>query len=407
MVPRGRARMTSRLGWRRDREVVVVDDGQWLVERRAALDRAEALWLERLARFDREGRWAADGQLSCVGWLVWRTNMGRSTAFDKLRVARELERRPLVAEAFREGRLSYSAVRAVTRLERPDPGVDQALVALAESGRASIVDVERVVRCYQLYADQDRPPPDEAERGRDVKIVRDHSGRAQIVVTLGEVELEEFAAALQAFVDLRDRPGPVDESSRGDSSAAATEPASWAEKKADGFMDLVRTALAHADGGQAAGDDRYLVHLVSRPGFAPMTTLDGRPVHPAQAATVACDAASVAHTIDVEGEPLHLGRKTRDWSTAQRRAIAVRDGGHCRFVGCHHSHWDIHHIRTWQDGGPTDIDNGCGQCARHHRMLHHGYRVEGDPNGQLRFYRPDGTYLGSTYPATAPYFAGV
>jgi hypothetical protein len=31
-------------------------------------------------------------------------------------------------------------------------------------------------------------------------------------------------------------------------------------------------------------------------------------------------------------------------------------------------------------------------------MLHHGYRLEGDPNRQLRLYRPDGTYLGATYP---------
>jgi hypothetical protein len=138
-----------------------------------------------------------------------------------------------------------------------------------------------------------------------------------------------------------------------------------------------------------------------------MTTLDGRPVHPASAARVACDAATVAHTINDQGEPLHLGRKTREWSTAQRRAIAVRDGGRCRFVGCHYTHVDIHHIRPWQDNGPTDIDNGCNQCPCHHRMLHHGYRLEGDPNGQLRFYRPDGTYLGSTYPVTARQPAGV
>ncbi len=94
-----------------------------------------------------------------------------------------------------------------------------------------------------------------------------------------------------------------------------------------------------------------------------------------------------------------LGRKTREWNTAQRRAISVRDGGHCRFVGCQFSHYDIHHIQPWEDDGPTDIDNGCCQCRRHHRMLHHQYRTQGDPNGELRFYRPDGTYIGSTYPA--------
>jgi Domain of unknown function (DUF222) len=379
----------------------VSDDGRWLVERRWMLDRGEAVWLERLARFDRDGLWAADGQLSCASWLVWQTNMGRSTAFDKLRVAHQLQRRPVVAEAFRRGRLSYSAARAVTRLDRPDPGVDEALVALAESP-ASITDVERVVRAYHLYADQDRPPPDEADRSRDVRIVADGHGGGQIVVTVNEVELEEFRATLQAFMDLRYRPQPGEESSPEDGQGveAPPEQAGRAAIRADAFMDLVRTALAHADGGQAAGDDRYLVHLVTRTGSPGMTTIDGRPLHPDQAATVACDTATATHTTSPGGEPLHLGRKTREWSTAQRRAIAVRDGGHCRFVGCQHAHWDIHHIRPWHHGGPTDIDNGCTQCPRHHRLLHHGYRLEGDPNHQLRFYRPDGTYLGATYPAT-------
>jgi hypothetical protein len=69
-------------------------------------------------------------------------------------------------------------------------------------------------------------------------------------------------------------------------------------------------------------------------------------------------------------------------------------------VGCQFSHFDIHHLHFWEHGGSTDIDNGGCQCSRH-RMLHHGYRVEGNPNGELRFYRPDGTYLGSSHPALA------
>jgi hypothetical protein len=99
-------------------------------------------------------------------------------------------------------------------------------------------------------------------------------------------------------------------------------------------MDLVRTALHHADRGQAAGDDRYLVHLVTR--------------------------------TDTPGNDHH-----------RRPTPAPRPG---RRGGLRH---------------------------RHHRLLHHGYRLEGDPNHQLRFYRPDGTYLGATYPATTPQPAGV
>ena len=91
----------------------------------------------------------------------------------------QLARRPVLAEAFREGRVSYSAVRAITRIDGPDPAVDEALVALAGSGEASIVDVERAVRAYRLYADQDRPPPDDTDRVRDVKIHRGDDGPAR------------------------------------------------------------------------------------------------------------------------------------------------------------------------------------------------------------------------------------
>jgi HNH endonuclease len=79
----------------------------------------------------------------------------------------------------------------------------------------------------------------------------------------------------------------------------------------------------------------------------------------------------------------------------------VPDGGQCRFVGCAFQHCDLHHLQPWENGGNTDIDNGFSACPRHHRMLHHGYRVEGDPNHELRCYRPDGSYLGSTHPAQA------
>jgi hypothetical protein len=381
-----------------------VDVGQWLIEHRAEMDRAEARWLQQLAQFDRDGLWALDGQLSCAAWLVWRTNMARSTAFEKLRVAHELARRPIVAEAFRQGRLSYSAVRAMTRLDRRDPDVDEALVELAQSGQASIVDLERVVRSYGLYADQERPPTEEADRTRDLKICRGGDGTGQIVVTLGDLELEEFAAAFQAFLDLRYRPAPVDESSAGDGPGqeALIDQSGRSAQKATAFMDLVRTALEHADEGHAVGDDRYMVHVVTRDGGRSLTRLDGAPLHRADSAMIECDSSTVVPTVTAAGEPLHLGRKTRQWSAAQRRAITVRDGAQCRSVGCHHQHCDIHHLHPWETGGNTDIDNGFSGCPRHHRMLHRGYYAEGNPNAQLRFYRPDGTYLGSTRP-TGPF----
>lgn len=382
-----------------------MDLGAWLVDERSAMDRVEGRWLQRLAEFDSDGLWAADGQLSCVNWLVWRAGMARSTAFEKLRVAHELRRRPIVADALARGDLSYSTARALTRMDRPDPEVDQAIVAAVTDGRLGVSDVELLVRSFRLYGDQERPPDEERLASRDVRIVRGDDGTGRVVVTLAETELEEFAATLQAFLDLRYR--PVHESSAEDPehAEAPLEQASPAGHRAEAFMDMVHTAIEHADGGRAKGDDRYMVHLVRTQ--QTVTHIDGRPVHPGDAAMIACDCSTVTHTVDPDGEPLRLGRRSREWSTAQRRAVAVRDGGHCRFVGCRNRIYDLHHIQPWQSGGPTDIDNVCCQCRRHHRMIHHGYTAEGDPNHELRFYRPDGTYIGSTHPAAARLLVGV
>ena len=314
----------------------MVDVGQWLIEQRADMDRAEAVWLQQLAEFDRDGWWALDGQLSCVAWLVWRTNMARSTAFEKLRVAHELQRRPIVAEAFRQGRLSYSAVRALTRLDRPDPDVDEALVELAQSGQASILDLERVVRSYGLYADQERPP---ARRSRSGPGRQDPPGRRWHRPDNRHTGRPRGRGVRRRPPSL---PGPALPASgcgrvfsrRHPRREAPIDQPSRAAQKANAFMDLVRTALEHADGGRAAGDDRYLVHVVTRDGGRSISQLDGTPLHPADAALIKCDTSTVTHTVTDDGEPLHLGRKTREWSTTQRRAITVRDAGQCRFVGC-------------------------------------------------------------------------
>jgi hypothetical protein len=172
----------------------------------------------------------------------------------------------------------------------------------------------------------------------------------------------------------------------------------WQASRANALVDLARVALAHADGGNAAGDDRYMLHLVARDGQ--LTTIDGTPVDPATAAAITCDASYVAHTVDDHGEPLHLGRKTKVWSTAQRRAVLVRDGGRCRFPGCDHRLVDIHHRIPWDDGGPTDIDNALTVCRPHHRLLHHGgFTTTPGHDGTVHFHRPDGTELATTTPA--------
>ena len=60
--------------------------------------------------------------------------------------------------------------------------------------------------------------------------------------------------------------------------------------------------------------------------------------------------------------------------------------------GCERARWvHAHHLVHWANGGPTDLDNLATLCGYHHRLVHDGgWRIEGSPNGDLIFIRPDG-----------------
>jgi hypothetical protein len=76
-----------------------------------------AHWLAYVAEFDRRGAARARGFSSTAQWLAFECDMEGRTARDHVRVARRLDELPRVEEAFGLGRLSYSQVRALSRIE--------------------------------------------------------------------------------------------------------------------------------------------------------------------------------------------------------------------------------------------------------------------------------------------------
>ena len=361
----------------------VQSDAHWLADRRRRLDSGEAEWLEVLARFDCAGGWATDGQLCCVDWLMWRAGLGRATAFEKLRVAHELRRRPVLAAALAAGRASYSAIRAMVRAEGACTDVDEAFVAVAEAG--TVADVERAVAAYLLYASQERRPS-ELERRRELRMKPIGDGLVKVEAIITDVEAAELEAALSSSMA-----EAVDESTRVDSSTGSPEPRDWPVMRVDALMDLARGGLG---AGHAVGADRYMVHVVVRHPHAGL--LGGDALDSDTRARIACDCTTVTHHLDALGAPLALGRRQRAWSAAQRRAVTVRDGGHCRWPGCRRRHVDIHHLRPWEAGGATDVANGICLCPRHHHRLHDGFSATGDANGTLTFHRRDASPLGAS-----------
>jgi hypothetical protein len=80
----------------------------------------EARLLLLLGEFDERRGWAVSGVLSCAHWVMWRFGMGQKTASERVRVARALRELPLTRAAFTSGQVSYSRVRALTRIATAD-----------------------------------------------------------------------------------------------------------------------------------------------------------------------------------------------------------------------------------------------------------------------------------------------
>lgn len=92
---------------------------------------------------------------------------------------------------------------------------------------------------------------------------------------------------------------------------------------------------------------------------------------------MACDASVVHWHETAEGDPLHIGRKTRTIPLAIRRALKRRDGG-CRFPGCSCSRFvDAHHIQHWADGGETSIPLWYGDRMDHQMAVQAVLQCEG------------------------------
>jgi len=89
--------------------------GDEIAELSAHIEVAIARLLDLLGEFDARGGWA-NGFKSCAEWLSWRVGLDLSAAYERVRVARALPKLQLIRTAFARGEISFSKVRALTRV---------------------------------------------------------------------------------------------------------------------------------------------------------------------------------------------------------------------------------------------------------------------------------------------------
>jgi hypothetical protein len=117
-----------------------------ITELAAHIDAAIFRLLELVREYDECEGWGGKGLISCAHWLNWKCGIDMGTAREKVRVAHALKVLPQISQAFRHGQVSYSKVRAMTRVATAKN--EEYLLMIAQHGTA--VHVERLVHNYRM-----------------------------------------------------------------------------------------------------------------------------------------------------------------------------------------------------------------------------------------------------------------
>jgi hypothetical protein len=337
-----------------------------------------------------------DGLKTMRSWLRGHARLSPAAAAQIIRTGRVLEQLPAMAAGCADGKITAEQVAVVAPVVTPEnlvaaaeEGVDLAEVDRVLADTAATrqhVHLGRVVHHYLACLDPDGAEPDPSE-GRSLTLAKHSDGTLSIRGELDAVGGEKVQAMLESFVQ-SDRP-------KGDLRSRAQQLGDALVQAADvalatGSLPILRTVKPHV---VVMIDLDDLADPATGPGAA--STGFGATISAARARWLACDGSVSRVVMGPDGQVLDYGRTRRIVPPPLRRAVEVQDR-HCVFAACEApTHWcDVHHVQEWLlDEGETNLENSALLCERHHTKVHHGFRVERQPDGRWRTYRPDGTEI--------------
>jgi hypothetical protein len=337
-----------------------------------------------LRQFDAHDGWSGMGFISTATWLAWRIGIGPAAAREHVRVARALADLQLVDAAFASGKLSYSKVRALTRIATP--ATEEELLSIAMHATAS--QIEKLAAAYRrTRVDPSQPNLD---LRRFMRRTDTSSGMVRIELQLPPEQANVVWEAMSAALDAGRREDK-------DVSAETPSPSVLQTERADAMVNVAQAYLQHNPRTLGSGYELVIMttkdQLEQGPGGVGGFLRDGTPVPLHMARMLACDCTRVDVDLSESGEILDVGRARRTIPSAIGRALWLRDGG-CRVPGCgrkHHLHG--HHIEAWADGGKTSTSNLVLLCPTHHTLVHEGQLFVNVYEGRIEFRNAAGLKL--------------
>src|SRR5688572_20897440 len=252
--------------------------GDEIAELAAHLDAATGRLLDLIRECDARGGWG-NGFRGCAEWLTWRIGLAPGAAREHVRVARALGTLPRLAQALARGELSYSKVRALTRVATPE--TEEGLLSGGRGGTAA--HVERIVRAWRAV-DRNAEVHETAERHR-LRTLHVHQDEDGMVVIRGRLEPEAGAVVMRALSAAREalyqqgrRADIVPADVLAGTSVGPNVPAgtrtgllvvdgtpTWGQQQADALALLAETALHHGMEPGAPGERYRLSFMSTRP----------------------------------------------------------------------------------------------------------------------------------------------
>jgi hypothetical protein len=330
-----------------------------------------------LAEWDRRSGYEVGGCASPEEWLGFHCGLARVAASERVRAARVLVDLPVTMAALADGRLSWSKVRALTRVASAEN--EAALVDMA--AQATAAGLEHIVRGFKRAGGGSERAGQQrcAERGLRSRTL--DNGMVELVIRLLPEESEPMIELINERVHGLRSIDPDRE---------------WSEVAADVFVDQWHGDEATATELMVHVDVEVLADAVA--GSGRCCTQQGSGLSASAVRRLACDATVIPVVHD--DTTTEVGRARRAPSPTQRRALRMRDR-QCRFPGCtKHRNLHAHHIVHWADGGLTVLSNLVMVCPFHHRVLHdHGFDFVGTAQS-FQVMAPDGQVLA---PRDAPF----